>query len=473
MLLKLFLVFPAVFALAITDDHPDVAAGSAVLDASTKLVAGQQPESDESELRLFPLANTSAQDAVRIVYESLELERTRLTADPRSNAVIASGTADELEQIADLLNRLDVVGQSQPGERRLKVFALVNANCRQVVEIMERLLDVDRMSLAVDQRTNSILVRGSSENVQVVEALISHLDREIGNDTEANQQGGTEFTVVNLEFTSAEETAALVEQAAIGMPLNIVADSRRNALLIRGDAAAVEFVKTILDSLDVPGDNELYSIRTYALRHADADQVLDAVSSVFSGMSDVRASVDSRTNTIIFYASDSHHEQIESLLRELDGTNESAAMTDTSVENRESSYKIRLIWLSAGEESVERGSLTEGLQPVAAELASYGFDNLELAGQMMVNSTGSIECAGRILYGGEDYYLQSAGLVHSEGKRLRLTLNVSLSTGRGSGRFPVAQASTQIFTQPGHFTVLGVSPADNKTAIFVVQILED
>ena len=59
-------------------------------------------------------------------------------------------------------------------ERTIKVFQLANARAGQLVEVLESVVQEGR--LAVDERTNSILLSGDAETARIAEALIEKLD---------------------------------------------------------------------------------------------------------------------------------------------------------------------------------------------------------------------------------------------------------------------------------------------------------
>ena len=52
-----------------------------------------------------------------------------------------------------------------------------------------------------------------------------------------------------------------------------------------------------------------------------------------------------------------------------------------------------------------------------------------------------------------------------------LQLSINANGMRNNEGSPLCQLSTQIVTPPGHFIVLGVTPTDATTSVFVVQLL--
>ena len=61
----------------------------------------------------------------------------------------------------------------------MKVISLKNANCVEMDSLLTRLFGQHAFSHAIDQRTNSVVVRGEEKAVELVDALLEKLDRPI------------------------------------------------------------------------------------------------------------------------------------------------------------------------------------------------------------------------------------------------------------------------------------------------------
>lgn len=71
-----------------------------------------------------------------------------------------------------------VVPFDRTGTENLKVYNLKKGDAAKVVEVMKTMKILNKARFNVDQRTNSILVLGVSENHELAEALIQKLDRD-------------------------------------------------------------------------------------------------------------------------------------------------------------------------------------------------------------------------------------------------------------------------------------------------------
>ena len=93
-------------------------------------------------LSLLPLQGASATDGSTLV-------NLRFTIDTRTNSIIASGPAGDLQVVEDLLNRLD---EQDINERTTEVYRLSNAPVLDVAEAVNAWLDARATNLADDPR---------------------------------------------------------------------------------------------------------------------------------------------------------------------------------------------------------------------------------------------------------------------------------------------------------------------------------
>ena len=123
------------------------------------------------------------------------LTEVRVTSDPRANALIVSAPHESMELVAALIRQLDEVPAA---EAQIKVFTIVNGDAASLVEMMQTLFGqragggqgaafgpqqqqfgqnpIVRLQFSVDQRTNSIIVSGTADDLNIVEAILLRLD---------------------------------------------------------------------------------------------------------------------------------------------------------------------------------------------------------------------------------------------------------------------------------------------------------
>ncbi|NLX94665.1 MAG: hypothetical protein GXY83_00675 [Rhodopirellula sp.] len=121
------------------------------------------------------------------------LTDAQVTADSRTNALVVTASSESMPLIAALIQQLD---QPADIESQVKVFTLINSDATAMSQMLEQIFSqtgaaeglavrtgtpIDDSSLvglrfAVDARTNSILVTGSTGALTVVEAILLRLD---------------------------------------------------------------------------------------------------------------------------------------------------------------------------------------------------------------------------------------------------------------------------------------------------------
>ncbi len=147
---------------------------------------GGQAGQGTGNLSQLPLQGTSATDGATLI-------NLRFSIDPRTNTIIASGPAGDLQVVEDLLNRLD---EAEVNQRRVFVYRLSNAPALDVSEAINTWLesrstvnDEDPRALGGVNQTNrevivvpevvsnSLIVSALPEYYTELQAVIQALDR--------------------------------------------------------------------------------------------------------------------------------------------------------------------------------------------------------------------------------------------------------------------------------------------------------
>lgn len=228
-------------------------------------------------------------------------EQVRLTADLRTNSVIVSAPTQIVDLIESILTDLD---GSTAGSRDIETFRLVNADARAMAELLRDLFNLQlqgdtlvliparqrtpsdtdepegldsaqvtavpdqrqELSITIDARTNTLLVSGTDEYLELVRKVVTELD-----DIEANEREQIVFHLTNAKALEIEqtlqsyfETEATSIQAALGgevgmagsisrqleQEVTVVGDEKSNKLLISASPRYIEAVERIVNELD-------------------------------------------------------------------------------------------------------------------------------------------------------------------------------------------------------------------------------
>jgi hypothetical protein len=283
-----------------------------------------------------------------------------------------------------------------------------------------------------------------------------------------------ETQVFKLKNALANEMATLLTTAlggaSTGSTVSIVPDSRTNALIVSGPKEDVDKFNAFIAHLDQPGASTgppPARLKVYNLGSIEPSESLkSALQMVLTGRTGNFA-VDERRRVAIISADDVVHQSVEELLRALQGEGPRGPIVDV---------KVRVLWLVNGQKGEESAPLPDDLKEVLSSLAKLGIDRPRLAAQTLVNGTvgTQFQAQGVAQLVGAPCRVNVSGRLSVKGDTpaLEISLNASQPGGRGAAEISLCELRTEITAPVGHFVVLGMTPMDSMTSVFVVQVLK-
>lgn len=213
---------------------------------------------DEVITLVLPLQYVSAQELVPILRPLMD-NNGHLAAYPGSNSLIFSDNASNIQRMLAIVQRVD-----KNTEQEIEVIPLQYALGSEIVRLLDKLWPqnskdaTNRISVGVDERSNSILISGSSGKRLEIRALISHLDTPV--------ESGGSTQVIFLHYANAENVARILtglsnstntatgtgSTGTSGNNSNIQADMDSNALVITAPAAHFKSLRAVIQKLDMP-----------------------------------------------------------------------------------------------------------------------------------------------------------------------------------------------------------------------------
>lgn len=230
-----------------------------------------------------------------------DLPRSRpaltIRAVPSSQTVIVAARSDVMPLIADVIKSMDIPG---PRDRNgVRMFPLQNAEATRVKTIIDSLYTganaastrpEDRPNVAVDSRTNVLIVSASDKTFAVIEALLQDLDRQLPIElrdirlvTLKNAEAGP-LALVLQQMMDARVTRqqALGIADAESLRVIIAADPRSNALIVGGSNEGYELVKALAQQLDEAGPALKGQVQLLPLKHANAGTLASSLTNLFN-----------------------------------------------------------------------------------------------------------------------------------------------------------------------------------------------
>jgi type II secretory pathway component GspD/PulD (secretin) len=178
-------------------------------------------------------------------------------AEPQSDperrlAEMEKHLAALMKEIEGLRKNLKAQPAAPGAKAEFRVFALKNARASDAAQVLTQLFRGDRstLSIAMDERTNSLVIRGPADDLAIAEAVLQRLDTAA---PDAKKVEKSQFQIFRLKNAAAPEAAKVLQALFNADPnktLRIVADLQTNAVLVYGPEEQLLEVQAILVRLD-------------------------------------------------------------------------------------------------------------------------------------------------------------------------------------------------------------------------------
>ncbi|MEA3366486.1 MAG: secretin N-terminal domain-containing protein, partial [Planctomycetota bacterium] len=277
-------------------------------------------------------------------------DRVDVAVDTLSNALIISASKENLGLISDLLKKVDVEPPDETGIVRM--YALKTADAQRVGTMLENLVSQgfykpgvllagdsalvqarEKVAIAVDIRTNALIVSASKENFAVIEEIIKQVD----STEDFSVLGDIRlFTLKNADATRLAPTLqqlfdakrrAEVEAGSAGrmLPVSVIPDGRTNTLLVTGSREGLKAIEVMIKDLDAEQVLAANEFKVFYLENATATVLQPTLEQVFAQRvtrgdppSPVTIVSEPRTNALLVSGSPDDLRLAESLIARLD-----------------------------------------------------------------------------------------------------------------------------------------------------------
>jgi type II secretory pathway component GspD/PulD (secretin) len=276
-------------------------------------------------------------------------DQVHIQADPLSNALVISASAENLELLKGLLAQLDVEPVAQEG--LIQAFTLQRTDAQRAATMLRSLMDQgvyrpgiiasgnrrsprDSIAVTVDPRSNTLIVSASPENLLVVKELIKQIDSQ-------DQGESADIRLFELKHARASQLATVLEQffrskrageAAAGstersIPVTVTPDDRTRTLLVTGGRETFAVVERMITQLDAEPMVARTTFKVVPLKQATAGKLQATLVQLFlrrpptvrGELPDpITVVADSWANALIIGASPEDLGMVESLITQLD-----------------------------------------------------------------------------------------------------------------------------------------------------------
>lgn len=175
-----------------------------------------------------------------------------------------------------------------------RVIWLENTNPNDLIPAIRPLMP-QFAHLSAVAGTNALIVSDRASNIYQLETIIRNLDGTGQNDIEA----------VSLQSSQAEEMLGLLESMSStgaardlkGSRIRIIADTRTNRIVLKGDTATRKRIRQMIEMLDVPAADRLGGLKVFRLKYASAKNLAEILQGLVSGQSVSGSSNSSRSSS--------------------------------------------------------------------------------------------------------------------------------------------------------------------------------
>lgn len=278
-----------------------------------------QPVPNHATFVVVSLKNGIASSIADIIEETWQerfgLEnRPRLSADARTNSIVAIGTKADLQEVVALIEQLDTQESGAVSEV-------------QVVELRHAV--AEELAATVNEILQSILNPPQLGQGQLGQAFLGFG----GNSSQALR----EVRSAVLEYLVGEGESARKIRSGILADIRLTADDRSNTVVVASPRESMELVLALIARLDKPASS-VATIKHFSLKNADAESTRVLLDELFgnetsgntqvgvqlagaekaSSVVPLKFSVDARTNSIVAVGTVEALQVVEALIFRLD-----------------------------------------------------------------------------------------------------------------------------------------------------------
>ena len=259
---QVFLSVLQVHGLAIIEENgslkviPDAQAKQSAIPLASETFQGS---AEDVVVQIVRVKNISAANVINLL-RPLVPQTGYLAAYPQTNTMIIADRASNIQKLLNIINRIDQVGTID-----IELISLEFADAKEVINVLNKLLPKQTtgqdqgsspFNLAVDERSNSILMTGDPVTRQQIHSLVKRLDQPLEGD------GNTQ--VVRVQYATATDLVPLLQsisgsvqkgakaQGITDVDVSIQAHEQLNALVITAPPSLLTTMRTVIKQLDVP-----------------------------------------------------------------------------------------------------------------------------------------------------------------------------------------------------------------------------
>ena len=266
-----------------------------VVDSSRKDI----PEGRQRLTKVFSLTHVQAASLKDKVQAALS-DKATVMLDEHANQIIITDYNDNLRVVGELIDALDT---DRPEDVAVRIIGLKHMSAQDLAKELAPLYQKmnnkgggSAIDVAADDRSNSLIILSSEADFNALQRIISGLDTSDAQekimktfllknadaqdvakqlqDLGQNQDNNNRYPYYIFSSDSSSNSKA-------GKKMSVVADRRRNAVIVQAPPAEMDGVAKMIDELDEPVPDEGLAPKIFHLKYASAVDIEDVLNELF------------------------------------------------------------------------------------------------------------------------------------------------------------------------------------------------
>jgi type II secretory pathway component GspD/PulD (secretin) len=256
-----------------------------------------------STIRTVRLKKAQAQATAEAVGRILDsrgipglTRRTIIIPVSSSNTLLVDGPEAQVDEVLQVIQQLDE--ESSGGSLEFHIYHLVKGNAAEISRVLGQMLESlarnqarngranpePPVTMAVDDRSNSLIISATADSFKVIDDLLKQLD--------SNQPAERAMRIVPVKSMSASELATKIRPlyldqarslpAASGPEAMILPDDYNDRLILTASAPQLKLIEDLAKQLDVAPDQSNRQLKTITLNNSSASWIATMLQQLYS-----------------------------------------------------------------------------------------------------------------------------------------------------------------------------------------------
>jgi hypothetical protein len=286
--------------------------------------------------------------------------------------------------------------------------------------------------------------------------------------------GSAEVMPISLSLKSAK--AENVSRALKEL-LGVKVATESNAVLVYATASDLEKARVVVRMLEELAEglkskhDPNKQTRFIVLKHIEVNpQLADAIKLVFEGGDKGNFSFNPQRKQVILFCDELTYRAVLEMVQNLD--------QPLPIRSPQRDVQVRVVWLASGlPPESKTPPPPDDLKETLPGLAKLGIDQPRLVAQSVVTAGANsiFQTRGVAILGRMYPFSVTGQFLDEDMRKLSITIvataSPSVKATQAKGPEEICRVQTEITAPPGHILILGVTPTETGTSVFIIQVI--